>query len=141
VDASLPLSLPPCFVPDPLSFIGTWRAICCRVVVPCCPTPARTDTLRSLADIVRWKNAVERSTEEKEWVAIDMRMFPELYLNLPGLTCGLGCAPLHPPSPPTPPPQPTATNDHPLPSAQLARLHGAPGVPVHFVSCGLWAPL
>jgi hypothetical protein len=51
----------------------------------CFPSHAvKQDLVRSLADIVRWKNPVERSTEEKEWIAIDRVMFPECYMNLPG---------------------------------------------------------
>ena len=40
---------------------------------------------KTLADVVRWQPAIERSTEEKEWVAMDRLMFPEHYEFLSGL--------------------------------------------------------
>jgi hypothetical protein len=64
------------------------RHSCLPTPLPCPhthPLTAETlDEVRSLADIVRWKSAVERSAEEKEWVAIDMRMHPELYTGASG---------------------------------------------------------
>ena len=40
---------------------------------------------RTVAESVRAKSAIERSVEEKEWIAVDRVMFPALYDDAVGM--------------------------------------------------------